>query len=293
MLMRSRIPSFSDEQHSQNPPLPSREPLHSPKLRKSRISRTSSSPIALSNGEPHRPHSSPHIPHITRPRAQSTPTTSAALKDVQFAGSDCGLDSVHVYKRSNEPTNIHCAAGETEPETECSPHFIPQYPDSRPNVYFRTLPVPNPKSRICARVALLPRCVVHKNKHDLSLAQQEISELWSKHANYLPPPSSLGASSSSPHMPHTDPPSAKSEPATPNIYTVEIASNESLTGVCSLLSCRSNVDVVRGFQGSEAQTFVDFLDQVSTLSVPPSLSNSAPFRLLHNPFSMTKYGREV
>lgn len=47
-----------------------------------------------------------------------------------------------------------------------------------------------------------------------------------------------------------------------NIYTMEITSDECLTEVQSLLSCPSNVNVARSFRGTEAQTLVDFLDQV-------------------------------
>ena len=249
-------------------------------------------PIVLSNGEPHRPSSSPHIPQITHLRAQCTPTPTA-LKDAHFAKSDDGLESVHVYTLSDEPTNTSGLVGETEPEIEPSPHLFPQYPNPRANSYAGTSPVPNPKSRIAAYKALLPRCTVYKNKHDLLLAQPEISELWSKRANYLSPPSSLAASSSSPHVPQTNSPRAEPAPVALNTNTTEVASNESLTGVRSLLSCRFNVSVVRGFQGSEAQTFVDFLDQVSKLCVPLSLPNSTVFRLSHSPFSMKNSGSEV
>jgi len=48
-----------------------------------------------------------------------------------------------------------------------------------------------------------------------------------------------------------------------NIYTIEITSDECLTEVRSLLSCRSNMNVARSFRGNDAQTFIDFLDQVS------------------------------
>jgi hypothetical protein len=50
-----------------------------------------------------------------------------------------------------------------------------------------------------------------------------------------------------------------------SIYSTEITSNECLSKVRSLLSCRSKITVIRGFQGNEAQTFIDFLDQVSKL----------------------------
>ena len=48
-----------------------------------------------------------------------------------------------------------------------------------------------------------------------------------------------------------------------NIYTMEITSDECLTEVRSLLSCRSNMNIARSFRGIDAQTFIDFLDQVS------------------------------
>lgn len=51
-----------------------------------------------------------------------------------------------------------------------------------------------------------------------------------------------------------------------NLYSMEITSDECLTNVEALLSCRSNMDVARSFEGNEAQTFVDFLDRVSKLS---------------------------
>ena len=49
----------------------------------------------------------------------------------------------------------------------------------------------------------------------------------------------------------------------PKIYSMGITSNECLTEVRSLLSCPSGMNLVRNFRGNEAQTFVDFLDQVS------------------------------
>ncbi|KAF9778166.1 kinase-like domain-containing protein [Thelephora terrestris] len=47
-----------------------------------------------------------------------------------------------------------------------------------------------------------------------------------------------------------------------NLYRMEVTSNDSLTRVRSLLSHRSSTDAVRRFQGSDAQTFVDFLDRI-------------------------------
>ena len=49
----------------------------------------------------------------------------------------------------------------------------------------------------------------------------------------------------------------------PKIYSMGITSNECLTEVRSLLSCPSGMNLVRNFQGNEAQTFANFLDQVS------------------------------
>ena len=48
-----------------------------------------------------------------------------------------------------------------------------------------------------------------------------------------------------------------------NIYSTEVAPNECLSEVRSLLSCPSKIDAVRNLQGNDAQTFVDFLDRVS------------------------------
>ena len=50
-----------------------------------------------------------------------------------------------------------------------------------------------------------------------------------------------------------------------NVYSMEITSDECLAKIRSLLSCRSSINVPRGFQGEAAQAFIDFLDQVSEL----------------------------
>ena len=50
-----------------------------------------------------------------------------------------------------------------------------------------------------------------------------------------------------------------------NIHSMDITSEECLTKVRSLLSCRSNMNVARSLQGEEAQAFIDFLDRVSKL----------------------------
>ena len=49
-----------------------------------------------------------------------------------------------------------------------------------------------------------------------------------------------------------------------NIYSTDITSSECLSEVLSLLNCPSRIAVARSLQGSEAQTFIDFLDRVST-----------------------------
>jgi len=54
---------------------------------------------------------------------------------------------------------------------------------------------------------------------------------------------------------------------------MEVTSNECLSKIRSILSCRSCMNVARGFQGNEAQTFIDFLDKVSK-SCTRSFNNS-------------------
>lgn len=46
---------------------------------------------------------------------------------------------------------------------------------------------------------------------------------------------------------------------------MDVTSNECLSEVRSLLSCPVKITVARSFRGNEAQTFIDFLDQVSRL----------------------------
>ena len=56
---------------------------------------------------------------------------------------------------------------------------------------------------------------------------------------------------------------------------MEIASDQCLTEIRSVLSCRSNLNVVRGFKGDKAQEFVDFLDQVNELHAQLSTANDS------------------
>ena len=61
-----------------------------------------------------------------------------------------------------------------------------------------------------------------------------------------------------------------------DVYSMEITSNECLAKVRLLLSCQSEMNVARSFQGNEAQTFVNFLDRVSgTLRCTTCLNNLA------------------
>ena len=55
-----------------------------------------------------------------------------------------------------------------------------------------------------------------------------------------------------------------------NLCVVEITSSECLSEVQTLLNCPSKITLARSFQGREAQTFIDFLDQVIQLC-PPGL----------------------
>lgn len=48
-----------------------------------------------------------------------------------------------------------------------------------------------------------------------------------------------------------------------NIYTTKVTSNECLSKVQSLFSCRSNTNVARSFRGNDAQVFAGFLDRVN------------------------------
>jgi hypothetical protein len=58
-----------------------------------------------------------------------------------------------------------------------------------------------------------------------------------------------------------------------NIYSTEITSNECLSEVLSLLSCPSRIAVARSLRENEAQTFIDFLDRVSTKLHAPCLGD--------------------
>ena len=110
-------------------PLSPTEP-RDPSLR-SPIPRNASSSVVLSSGKPLKSSlksssSAPHIPQITHLRAQSAPATPNVLKNVHFAESDDGLESIRVYNRSGKPANISRPAGEeTETETEAEPSAYP------------------------------------------------------------------------------------------------------------------------------------------------------------------------
>lgn len=112
-------------------PLSPIEPQHSPNALRASIPRNASSPIILSNGKPLKSSlkssaSSPHIPQIAHLRAQSAPSTPNVNKNVHFAESDDGLESVRVYKLTGKPANISRPAGdETETETEVEPSGFP------------------------------------------------------------------------------------------------------------------------------------------------------------------------
>ena len=53
-----------------------------------------------------------------------------------------------------------------------------------------------------------------------------------------------------------------------SIYSMPITSDECVSEVRSILNCRSKIQSIRNLRGNEAQNFVDFLDQVSTSSLP-------------------------
>lgn len=130
-------------------PLSPIEPQHPPERVRSPIPRNASSSIVLSNGKPLKSSlksssSSPHIPQITHLRAQSAPATPNLLKNVHFAESDDGLESVRVYKLTGKPANISRPAGEeTETETEAEPsaYPFPQSPAPPPLPVQSLLPV--------------------------------------------------------------------------------------------------------------------------------------------------------
>jgi len=133
-------------------PLSPTELQSSPLALRSPIPRNTSSPIILSNGKPLKPSlksssSSPHIPQITHLRAQSAPATPNLNKNVHFAESDDGLESVRVYNRSGKPANISKPAGEeTETETEAEPSAFPfpHSPGPSPLAVQSSLPIIDP-----------------------------------------------------------------------------------------------------------------------------------------------------
>ena len=208
-------------------PLSPTEPQNSSHALRSPIPRNASSPIILSNGKPLKPSlksssSSPHIPQIAHIRAQSAPATPNLLKNVHFAESDDGLESVRVYNRSGKPANISRPAGEeTETETEAEPsaypfphspgpsplavhsllptvdpdHSTPLPNSSNPhaNIYVETLSLP--KSRPAALYgSILVRNVAFEKQVALRFTLddwQTTSEVLCKHVNslvHLPPP---------------------------------------------------------------------------------------------------------
>ena len=140
-----RIPSSS----SLLSPLSPSEPRN---IMKSPIPRDASSPIILSNGKPLKPSlksssSSPQLPQIAHIRTESAPATSNLLKNVHFAESDDGLETVRVYSRSGKPANISQPASEeteTETETEPSAYPFPQSPASSLLAVKSSLPVLDP-----------------------------------------------------------------------------------------------------------------------------------------------------
>lgn len=208
-------------------PLSPTEPQHHTIDSKSSIPRNASSPIILSNGKPLKSSlksssSSPHIPQITHLRAQSAPATPNALKNVHFAESDDGLESVRVYNRSGKPANISRPAGEeTETETEVEPSaypfphspgpsplaaqsslpiidpdhstLLPNISNPHANIYVETLSLP--KSRPAALYgSVLVRNVAFEKQVALRFTLddwQTTSEVLCKHASsltHLPPP---------------------------------------------------------------------------------------------------------
>ena len=130
-------------------PLSPLSPTEPRNVVRSPIPRNASSPIILSNGKPLKPSlksssSSPHLPQIAHIRAQSAPATPNLLKNVHFAESDDGLESVRVYNRSGKPANISRPAGEeTETETEAEPsaYPFPQSPAPPPAPVQSSLPI--------------------------------------------------------------------------------------------------------------------------------------------------------
>ena len=127
-LARDSVPFPSSSLLS---PLSPIEPQQSPFSPRSPIPRNASSSIILSNGKLLKSSlesssSSPHIPQTTHLRAQPAPATPNVLKNVHFAESDDGLESVCVYNRSSKPASIsRPASEETETETEVEPSSYP------------------------------------------------------------------------------------------------------------------------------------------------------------------------
>ena len=208
-------------------PLSPTMPQFSPGAVRSPIQRNASSPVILSNGKPLKSSlksssSSPHIPQITHIRAQSAPSTPNMLKNVHFAESDDGLESVRVYKLTGKPANISRPAGEeTETETEAEPSAFPfphspgpsplsaqsllpviDHDQSTPlpnssnpnaNIYIETLSLP--RSRPAALYgSILVRNVSFEKQVALRFTLddwQTTSEVSCKHSNslpHLPPP---------------------------------------------------------------------------------------------------------
>ena len=206
-------------------PTEPRHPPHSPAER-SQLQRNASSSIVLSNGKPLKSSlksssSAPHIPRITHLRAQSAPATPNLNKNVHFAESDDGLESVRVYKLTGKPANISRPAGEeTETETEAEPsaYPFPQSPAPSPqpaqslptidsdkssplpncsnlnaNIYVESLSLP--RSRPAALYgSVLVRNVAFEKQVAVRFTLdnwQTTSEVLCKHVNslpHLPPP---------------------------------------------------------------------------------------------------------
>ncbi|KAF9647734.1 hypothetical protein BDM02DRAFT_2520842 [Thelephora ganbajun] len=78
-----------------------------------------------------------------------------------------------------------------------------------------------------------------------------------------------------------------------NVYSMETASNECLSKVRSILSCASTITIARSFQGNEAQTLIDFLNRVSTLSTACLDNLRRKHRFLCGRASITNSGSGV
>lgn len=207
-------------------PLSPTEPQYTPNVLRSSLQRNASSPVILSNGKPLKSSlkscsSSPHIPRITHLRAQSAPSTPNVLKNVHFAESDDGLESVRVYKLSGKPANISRPGEETETETEAEPSAFPFPHSSGPSPLAvqcllpiidsdQSTPLPNssnPNANIYIETLSLPRSgpaalygsiLVRNIAFEKHVALrftlddwQTTSEVSCKHVNslsHLPPP---------------------------------------------------------------------------------------------------------